>query len=207
MKIKPCGDQALMVDVGELRDVLLLRTIVESWELEGIIDLVPASTTLLIMMDTALLSPKDLATRLSATSLTDAHTDSTSTSAEIRIPVVYDGPDLSSLADHFGWSAEELVKRHTEAVWTAAFGGFAPGFMYLVTDSPFPTVPRLDAPRAAIPAGSVGLAGAFSGIYPQPSPGGWQLIGSTTEQMWDPARTDRPAFITPGDRVRFVEVK
>ena len=86
-----------------------------------------------------------------------------------------------------------------------AFIGFAPGFGYLVSDDwPF-EVPRLDAPRTRVPAGAVALAGAFGGVYPRSSPGGWRLIGSTTARMWDPD-SDEPAVLAPGRRVRFEAV-
>lgn len=210
MIVRPCGEQAVIVDITEadspLRAVLQLRRLVESWNLDGIVDLVPASQTLLIMLDTTRLTPKDVAKRLASCDLSEAPDNVGETATCIEVPVRYDGPDLSSLAATLDCSAEELVRRHTSTEWTAAFGGFAPGFIYLVAENPLPPIPRLDSPRPSIPAGSVGLAGEFSGVYPQSSPGGWQLIGSTEAQMWAPERTDRPALITPGDRVRFVEV-
>ena len=89
--------------------------------------------------------------------------------------------------------------------WRAAFGGFAPGFTYLTPTGDWWDVPRHSQPRPSIPAGSVGLAGEFSGVYPQASPGGWQLLGTTTTPMWDLTR-ESPALIQPGDTVRFVEV-
>src|SRR5699024_541748 len=117
-----------------------------------------------------------------------------------------------------------LVRRHTAVTWRAAFGGFAPGFSYLVDDrelggpgweaelsgqgsaAALPTVPRLGSPRTAVPAGSVGLADRFCAVYPGVSPGGWRLIGTTDAAMWDPARAE-PALVAPGDRVRFVEAR
>jgi KipI family sensor histidine kinase inhibitor len=89
-------------------------------------------------------------------------------------------------------------------VWTAAFSGFAPGFAYLVTDHEKLRVPRRATPRTIVPAGSVGLAGEFSGIYPRSSPGGWQLIGTTSATLWDAVQPE-PALVRPGDRVRFTE--
>ncbi|MFV8380585.1 5-oxoprolinase subunit B family protein [Corynebacterium hindlerae] len=216
MLIKPCGDQALIVDVTEddaeatglslLRTVLRLHDIVASWRTPGVMDLVPASQTLLIMLDTSRLLPTDMKRMLLECDLTAAPAATARSSQDVTVPVRYDGADLHSLAETLGWSPEELVRRHTETHWTAAFGGFSPGFMYLVPDAVWPTVPRLESPRASIPAGAVGLAGEFSGVYPQASPGGWQLIGTTDNVMWDPHRKDRPAAICPGDTVKFVEV-
>lgn len=215
MRVRPCGDSAVLIDVlpsdaesagtDILHAVLRLHVVVQSWELPGIVDIVPAAQTLLIQLDTAQLSPKEIAARLSQADFTSPANRARERS-RISIPVTYDGPDLASLADLLDMTPEALVRAHTGTTWTAAFGGFAPGFTYLVAESPLPRVPRLTSPRPTIPAGSVGLAGDFSGVYPQVSPGGWQLIGSTTEMMWNPDNDERPALISPGDLVTFVEV-
>ena len=102
-----------------------------------------------------------------------------------------------------GLTTAEVVDAHTASTWTVAFGGFAPGFCYLVGGDPRLAVPRRDSPRARVPAGSVGLAGEFSGVYPRESPGGWQLIGHTALAMWD-SRRDEPALLMAGMTVRFV---
>jgi hypothetical protein len=104
-----------------------------------------------------------------------------------------------------GLSVEEVIRRHTDSEFTVAFCGFAPGFGYLVGGDPALQVPRRQSPRTKIPAGSVALAGAFSGVYPQASPGGWQIIGTTPEKMWDLSR-DPPALFQPGYRVRFADL-
>jgi KipI family sensor histidine kinase inhibitor len=122
---------------------------------------------------------------------------------EIEIPVTYDGADLAVVASHTGLSEDEIVAAHTGTPWTVAFGGFAPGFAYLVGGDERLVVPRRDSPRTSVPAGSVGLAGEFSGVYPRSSPGGWQLIGRTDAVMFD-VDGDPPALLTPGARVRFV---
>lgn len=118
----------------------------------------------------------------------------------VRIGVDYDGADLSRVADLWQVSEEEVVRRHTGVEFLAAFTGFAPGFAYL-SGSPWP-VPRLATPRPRVPAGAVALADSWCGIYPRPSPGGWQLIGRTTTVLWDLDR-DPPAVLAPGTRVRF----
>jgi len=122
----------------------------------------------------------------------------------VELPVQYDGEDLSAVAELLGTTADEVVARHTGSLWRVAFCGFAPGFGYLVTDHNRLQVPRRATPRTSVPAGSVGLAGGFSGVYPRSSPGGWQLIGSTDAVLWDPA-AERPALLAPGTAVRFVE--
>lgn len=139
--------------------------------------------------------------------------------AEVEVPVVYDGPDLEEAAAALGTDPAGLVARHTARPWTAAFAGFAPGFAYCVQDGPpgpapggDPAaaghgwdVPRRASPRTSVPAGSVGLAGPFSGVYPRRAPGGWQLVGRTDARLWDVER-DPPALLPPGARVRFVDV-
>ncbi|WP_377323398.1 allophanate hydrolase subunit 1 [Pimelobacter simplex] len=119
--------------------------------------------------------------------------------------VVYDGPDLAEVAGQTGLSEAEVVAAHTATPWRVAFGGFAPGFAYLVGGDPRLRVPRRAEPRTTVPAGSVGLAGEFSGVYPRASPGGWQLIGRTDVVLWDLDR-EPPALLAAGATVRFVAV-
>ncbi|WP_183094813.1 5-oxoprolinase subunit B family protein [Nocardioides stalactiti] len=123
--------------------------------------------------------------------------------SRVEIPVEYDGPDLGEVARLTGLTRDEVVEAHTGTPWRVAFGGFAPGFAYLVGGDPRLHVPRRATPRTAVPAGAVGLAGEFSGVYPRESPGGWQLIGTTAERMWDLDR-DQPALLAAGATVRFV---
>jgi KipI family sensor histidine kinase inhibitor len=122
---------------------------------------------------------------------------------EHRLEVRYDGPDLEDVARLTGLTPEEVVQAHAATAWTVAFGGFAPGFAYLVGGDPRLEVPRLDTPRPRVQRGAVGLAGAFSGVYPRESPGGWQLVGTTDAVLFDVDR-DPPALLAPGDTVRFV---
>jgi KipI family sensor histidine kinase inhibitor len=120
----------------------------------------------------------------------------------VEIEVVYDGPDLAEVARLTGLDEHEVVEAHTGTPWRIAFGGFAPGFAYLTGGDARLTVPRRDEPRTTVPAGAVGLAGEYSGVYPRPSPGGWQLIGRTDAVLWD-AERDPPAMLAPGGTVRF----
>ena len=197
-----CGREAVLVEVDDLDAALSLYAALRSAGLPGVTDLVPAART---VPDPAgpgadLTGPGpqgDGGPAPRRHNRADAGT--------VEIPVRYDGPDLAEVAEHIGVSAEEVITLHTGTTWTVAFAGFAPGFGYLTGGDPRLEVPRRDSPRTRIPAGSVGLAGRFSGVYPSDSPGGWQLIGSTSERMWDLDRPE-PALLVPGVRVTFKAV-
>lgn len=121
----------------------------------------------------------------------------------IEIPVRYDGPDLSDVARAAGLDEDGVVRRHADAAYRVGFIGFSPGFAYLLGLPAELVMPRLETPRTRIPAGSVGIAGPYTGVYPRATPGGWRLIGRTDVELFDPAK-DPPALLSPGDRVRFV---
>lgn len=124
----------------------------------------------------------------------------------VEIPVHYGGeagPDLADVAAHCGLSPAEVVRRHTAAEYVVYFIGFQPGFAYLGGLDDALHTPRRAEPRTAVPAGSVGIGGAQTGIYPLATPGGWQLIGHTALPLFDPA-AEPPTLLAPGDRVRFV---
>jgi KipI family sensor histidine kinase inhibitor len=123
----------------------------------------------------------------------------------VEVPTVYDGPDLETVARHWELTPRQVVDLHTSVEMAVAFCGFAPGFAYCTGLDMSRPVPRLEEPRTRVPAGAVGLADVFTGVYPSASPGGWQLIGRTDLVLWDESR-DRPATLAPGTRVRFVEV-
>ncbi|WBU37883.1 carboxyltransferase domain-containing protein [Homoserinibacter sp. YIM 151385] len=200
------GDRAVLVELPDLEHALGLHARLEALQagesaIPGVGELMPAARTLLVRFDPARIGRAQLLERLDAVS---AEPVERGTGSLVEIPVVYDGEDLAEMAAHLGVSVEELVRRHTGSAYTVAFAGFAPGFAYLVGGDPLLDVPRRPTPRTRIPAGSVALAGRFSGVYPRESPGGWQLIGTTPMPMWDVDR-DPPAAMRPGDRVRFVE--
>ena len=123
----------------------------------------------------------------------------------VEVPVVYDGDDLEVVARLWDCPVREVVERHTSLELVSAFCGFAPGFAYLAGLPEDWSVPRLEAPRARVPAGAVAVAGTWSAVYPTASPGGWRLLGRTELVLWD-ARRDPPALLAPGTRVVFREV-
>ncbi|GAA2543267.1 hypothetical protein GCM10010435_09070 [Winogradskya consettensis] len=196
-----CGREALLVEVDDLDAALGLYAALREARLPGVIDLVPAARTVLIRLDPAITSPAEVREAASALPLRGP---SRGYAGSVEIPVTYNGPDLPDVAAHLGVTPAEVIKLHTSAQWTVAFSGFAPGFGYLT--GPDLDVPRRDSPRTRIPAGSVGLAGRFSGVYPHDSPGGWQLIGTTTIRMWDLDRPE-PALLVPGVQVTFTAVE
>jgi KipI family sensor histidine kinase inhibitor len=207
-ELLPCGDSAFLVELPELTAVVAYYrgltgagASVGSSMPEGIIDVVPAARTVLVTFDSETIRPSDVRDWLESA---EPAYDVASSGREVTIEVSYRGPDLAETAQFLGMSEAEVVKLHTSSEWTAAFSGFAPGFVYLVTTHERLRVPRRNTPRTAVPAGSVGLAGEFSGVYPRSSPGGWQLIGTTTAALWDASKAE-PALIRPGDLVRFVE--
>jgi KipI family sensor histidine kinase inhibitor len=121
----------------------------------------------------------------------------------VELPVTYDGEDLEDVAARWGTDVDGVVARHRAVEFVSAFCGFAPGFAYLAGLPEDLAVPRLDTPRTRVPAGAVGLAGSWCGVYPSASPGGWRLLGRTDAALWDPSRGE-PALLAPGTRVRFV---
>ncbi|MEL4175782.1 allophanate hydrolase subunit 1 [Corynebacterium bovis] len=186
-----------------------LRSLAADGGLTGVVDLVPAAETVLVTVDGDAPDPRGvIASHWSALLATEV----TAGGDEVEIPVRYDGPDLAGAAEAAGMTPAAFREWHRGTTWRAAFGGFAPGFFYLVpvagADGSTPTVPdipRRPTPRTSVPAGSVAVAAGYSAVYPSSSPGGWQLIGSTDAVLWD---TDRPQpnLITAGQTVRFTEV-
>ncbi|CDX14794.1 putative allophanate hydrolase protein [Mesorhizobium sp. ORS 3324] len=199
LRFLPAGNDALLVELGDLETTLTLLGALQNDRPEGVMDLVPAARTLLVSFDRLITSRAAL---VQAISSIDFSFRSTRQGNTFEIPVAYDGEDLNDVADLLGWSVEDLVRRHTEATYTVAFTGFAPGFAYMTSDDTTLDVPRRKNPRVRIPAGSVALGGKFSGIYPTDSPGGWQILGHTPLKMWDMSRS-RAALLEPGDRVYF----
>ena len=200
MRLRPVGERGLLVEVEELETVHRVHAALRALDRPGVVELVPGYRTLLLVAEQGRAEVLDeLAADLPELELPDADEVA---GEPVEIPVRYDGEDLPEVARLTGLDAEEVVRRHTAPEYTVAFLGFSPGFPYLVGLDPALEVPRRDTPRTSIPAGSVGLAGTQTGIYPTASPGGWRLIGRTEVTLFDPAR-DPPALLAPGGRLRF----
>lgn len=216
-RIEALGDRALLasLDAPELgtanRRVHALRAAIEARPPPWLQDLVPAYASLALVLDVdAMDSPAPLAqARDWLQDLLGTVREGAQTPGRcIDIPVCYGGefgPDLDDWARHAGLDAEEGIARHAAGDYRVAMLGFAPGFPYLMGLDPALAMPRLATPRARIPAGSVGIGGGQTGVYPNAGPGGWRLLGRTPLRLFDPA-AHPPTLLAPGDRVRFVPI-
>jgi len=200
MNVRRAGESALLVEVADLGSVLALSAAFRDEAIEGVLEVVPAARTVLLLCDPDASSLDAVADSVRRIRPSDHRPW---LEEVVEIPVSYDGPDTEDVVSLTGMSRQQLIDWHTGATWHVAFSGFAPGFGYLVTDDAR-SIPRKDTPRTTVPAGSVGLAGEFSGVYPRASPGGWQLIGRTAVTLLDVA-ADPPTLLRPGIEVRFVD--
>lgn len=201
MQILPSGRDGLLLELGSLDEVLDRYAALQAADLP-VLDLVPAGRTILVVAERG----TDLDALARQLHLIEPVAAGDRPGAELSVPVSYDGADLAGAAEELGCSAEELVRRHQAETWTVAFCGFAPGFGYLAGSRFSWSAPRRFSPRTRVPARSVALAGEFSAVYPRESPGGWQLIGRTELEVFDPDR-EPPGLLVPGTRVRFVEAR
>jgi KipI family sensor histidine kinase inhibitor len=195
------GDQALLLQFDNTTDVLAWAAALGEAALPGVLDIVPASRTVLLKLD----GPRrqSAVRRRLRTLRVDADMLATAPAEDpTLIDVVYDGADLAEVAERTGLTTAQVINAHTATPWQVGFGGFAPGFAYLIGGDTRLAVPRRSEPRSSVPAGAVGLADEFTGIYPRRSPGGWQLIGHTDIVLWDIDRPN-PALLTPGMWVQF----
>jgi allophanate hydrolase subunit 1 len=228
-RLLACGEHAVLVELDGLEEVMALDLAARAAVAAGdaafadVIDIIPAARTLLLMVrEGAGVDPVRRALpalALPAGSLPAKPTkppdgrpaaagDDARTAAvrpTIEIPVLYDGPDLDEVCKLTGLTRDEVVNAHTHTDWRVAFTGFSPGFAYLCGGDSRLQVPRRSEPRTSVPAGSVGLAGEFSAVYPRSTPGGWQLLGHTDAVLWDVDRQP-PALLQPGSTVRFVDI-
>lgn len=202
------GTRSVLVDLPDLDEVMAWHATLTAHPLPGQVEVIAAAKTVLVN----LASRRDAQAAFQALQSFVPQPHNPQDSRHHTIGVIYDGEDLASTAELMGISSEELITRHTEQKWLAAFGGFAPGFTYCVPSADDTRgytwdTPRRDSPRTAVPAGAVGLAGQFSAVYPRTSPGGWQLLGHTDTPMWDASSTDSPALLQPGDTLNYSAVR
>ena len=218
--IEPLGESALLLRFGEGLDVATNTRVhaasaaLQAAHLPGIVDIVPAYATLalhydpLAWVDTRNGSPSAHVAAAVRAIFETPQTATPHKAAHVDIPVCYGGEygaDLDALARHAGLDSAEVITRHSEAAYTVAMLGFAPGFPYLLGLDPQLHMPRRASPRTRVPAGSIAIGGVQTGIYPTELPGGWQLIGRTPLALFD-TRRDPPSLLVPGDRVRFVPI-
>jgi KipI family sensor histidine kinase inhibitor len=213
----PCGDSALLVTLGDRIDLALNRRVhalarrLGNDPLPGLVTAVPGYTTLLVHYDPLLLDYDRVLEWAQAQVLrVDAGGENAlPPPRRVEVPTFYGGeygPDLDFVAAHSGLPAQEVVRRHTARDYPVYLIGFAPGFPYLGGLDESIAAPRLPSPRLLVRAGSVGIAGVQTGVYPVDSPGGWRLIGWTPLRLFDPSR-EPASLLAPGDLVRFVETQ
>ncbi|MFL6111435.1 MAG: 5-oxoprolinase subunit B family protein [Catenulispora sp.] len=199
MRVRPVGRFALLIECRDGDEVAAWRAELwrrrEAGELR-FVDIVPGATTIL-------LDGVDPAAVVLVTNWPAPPTVSATDGPLVEIRTTFDGEDLADVAARWGVPSRLAVERLVATPLTVAFCGFSPGFAYLRGLPQEWAVPRLAAPRPRVPAGAVGLAGPYVGIYPTASPGGWRLVGQTTQKLFD-VREDPPAFLPPGTRVRLV---
>ena len=215
MRFLTAGSRALLVELepdgADPEPAALYRALTRTPP-TGALEYVPAARTVLVRFDPALTSAATLSDRIAEAAQTTMTTTGSAAAAPdapseagavLEIPVHYDGADLDEVARLTGWGVDTVVARHSGALYTVAFCGFAPGFGYLTGLDEALRLPRRAVPRTRVPAGSVAIADVYTAVYPHPSPGGWHLLGHTETAVWDPER-EPPALLAPGTRVRFV---
>lgn len=212
-RLLAAGDCALVVEYGSGIDarvnarVRRLEAVLAALAHRGIVETVPTYRSLMVHYDPLVLSRSDLE-RILADAGAQPVDAALSAPRTVEIPVAYGGeagPDLADVAAHNGLGEEEVVAIHASVDYLVFMLGFMPGFPYLGGLSPRIATPRLTTPRTVVPAGSVGIAGQQTGIYPTESPGGWRLVGRTPVRLFDSSRTP-PVLFEAGDCVRFIPV-
>jgi KipI family sensor histidine kinase inhibitor len=212
IRFLPCGDTALAIELGDRVDrrisalVLALAARVQTAALAGIVEIVPTFRSLMIHFDPLTVPQSELRDRLEPLL---SNLDAADSPGRLwRLPVCYHdslAPDLGEVATRTGLSPDQVVERHSAVTYHVYMVGFLPGFPYLGDLPPELVLPRRENPRTALPAGSVAIATTLTAVYTLESPGGWHIIGRTPALLWD-LRSDPPAVIAAGDRVRFAPI-
>ena len=213
IRVLTAGDSALLLQfeqrIGEdvNRRISATVKLLKMQQIEGIVDMIPAYASLLVQYNPLVIRYEEIYKRVSAIVKMDTKVESMEKKVW-EIPVLYGGelgPDFSYVAEHAGISGEELIRLHSEKDYLVYMLGFLPGFTYLGGLEEKLHTPRLENPRVKIPAGSVGIGGSQTGVYPVDSPGGWQLIGRTPVKMYDPEKQD-PILVQPGEYIHFYSI-
>jgi inhibitor of KinA len=214
LAIQHLGDRGLLVELGTgidptvNRRVQKLQQILSHENLCGVVETVPAYSSLLVVYDPLRATPQALAQAIEGLCDFDDPADAETPRPVIEIPVVYGGdagPDLDAVAAFHGLTGEEIVRLHSGTTYRVYMIGFTPGFPYMGELPQALDTPRRETPRTHIPKGSVAIAQRQTGIYPVVSPGGWQIIGHTPLELFDPLQ-DNPSLLNMGDEVRFVPI-
>ena len=217
MQFTPLGDRAVTITLGRSIDepthrlVRAVSAVLDDRRPSGVVDLVPAFASVTVHYDPSLvtgephLSPYSRIVATLGQLLSDVRSEALAQPRVVRIPVHYGGelgPDLGDVARRHDLEPDDVVRIHTEGDYLVYMVGFMPGFAYLGGLPPQIATPRRPSPRTAVPAGTVGIGGQQTGVYPLESPGGWNLIGRTPLRIFDIARSE-PSLLAQGDRVRF----
>ncbi|MEE4545384.1 allophanate hydrolase subunit 1 [Streptomyces sp. V4-01] len=200
VRVLPAGASGVLVETADGAAAAALHAELVRRRGEGslpqVTEIVPAARTVLV---TGLADPRAFAAALARWEVPPVEPGR---GEAVELPVRFDGPDLAEVAERWGMPPAQVADVVTATPFRVAFCGFAPGFGYLTGLPERLHVPRRATPRTAVPAGSVGLAGPYAGVYPRASPGGWQLVATTDALLWDPAR-EPAALLVPGADVRF----
>ena len=215
MTIRECGDSMLLIEFASAIDpvineqAIVLADRLRRRMVRGVRDIAPGYCTVGVHFDPLHTDLPALEAAIEAEAAAISTIEAIADRPVIDIPVTYggsEGPDLAAVAAHAGISEADVVARHAERVYRVYMLGFVPGFAYMGRVDPAIAMARHRVPRERVPAGSVGITGQQTGVYPVESPGGWQLIGRTATVMFDPGR-ERPSLLAAGDFVRFIPTK
>ncbi len=207
----PLGDSSVLIQLGDEIDLAVNRRVhtldarLRQYAIPGIVETVPAYATLLVHYDPLIISYAGVGNWIEE-QMAVTEEAAVQKPRRIEVPVRYGGefgPDLAFVASYHGTTEADIVRLHTGEDYSVFMMGFTPGFPYMGKLSEALATPRLETPRTHVPAGSVGIAGAQTGIYPIASPGGWQIIGRTSLALFD-LSAEQPFLFAPGDGVRFV---
>lgn len=213
IRILTAGDSSILIEFGKEINpeingkITSLVQLMKEQHIEGVVDMIPAFCTLLVNYDPRVITYEEIRDRMEK--LLKIETRASESRRRVyEIPVCYGGeygPDIENIAEHAGLSVEEVIRIHSSRDYLIYMLGFLPGFCYLGGLDERIHTPRLANPRIKINAGSVGIGGSQTGIYPLDSPGGWQLMGMTPVKTYDPER-ELPILVEAGDYIRFVPV-